>query len=212
MLDAFHDKEIAKKWMEIHWNNFVTRADVEELAQAGVTHVRVPIPSWILGNDIREGEPWVEGGWLYFIRFVSWCREFKIQVWPDIHTAPGSQNGFDNSGQLLASPTCWYWAGKPDNVQRTLNALQDIAHAIVDDGLSDVVTGFGTLNEPFVDCSDAILRDYNEKALTILRQIMGNKTNVYVADIFNSTRFADGWWTDEKYENTYLDSHYYHGT
>ena len=31
---------------------------------------------------------------------VGWCKEEGIQVWPDLHTAPGSQNGFDNSGHL----------------------------------------------------------------------------------------------------------------
>ena len=211
LLDAFHDKIIAKRWMEYHWNYFVTKKDIQTLSEAGVTHVRVPVPHWIRG-DIRPGEPWVDGGWLYFVRLVSWCRQYNIQVWPDIHTAPGSQNGFDNSGQLLSNPTCQNWGNNQENIDRTLKAVKDISEAIVNDGLSDVVTGFGTLNEPFVDCKDSVIRDYNEKALVILRQVMGPKVNIYVGDIFNSTRFADGWWTDPKYENTFLDSHYYHGT
>ena len=212
LLTAFHDKHIAKRWLEFHWEHFVTKDDIRTLHEAGVTHVRVPVPHWILEDSATIGdEPWVEGGWLYFIRLVSWCREFNIQVWPDIHTAPGSQNGFDNSGHALPNPTCTNWQNDPNNVNRTLKAVQDISQAIVDDGLSDVVTGFGTLNEPFVDCSDVIVRDYNERALAILRKNMGPATSVYVGDIFNSTRFADGWWTDEKYENTFLDSHYYHG-
>lgn len=211
LLTAFHDKHIAKRWLEFHWEHFVTKDDIRTLHEAGVTHVRVPVPHWILEDSATIGdEPWVEGGWLYFIRLVSWCREFNIQVWPDIHTAPGSQNGFDNSGHALPNPTCTNWQNDPNNVNRTLKAVQDISQAIVDDGLSDVVTGFGTLNEPFVDCSDVIVRDYNERALAILRKNMGPATSVYVGDIFNSTRFADGWWTDEKYENTFLDSHYYH--
>jgi glucan 1,3-beta-glucosidase len=211
MLGAFHDKLTAKRWLEHHWEHFVTISDVKTLYEAGVTHVRVPLPFWIRG-DIQDDEPWVDGGWLYFVRFVSWCRQYNIQVWPDIHTAPSSQNGFDNSGQLLPGPTCSNWGNSDEHIERTLKAVQDISQAIMDDGLGDVVTGFGTLNEPFVDCSDQVLRDYNEKALKILRTVMGPKINVYVGDLFNSTRFADGWWTEKEYQNTYLDSHYYHGT
>ena len=157
---AFQNKEIAKAYMEIHWDNFVKREDVRKLKEAGVTHVRVPLGHWIMG-DIEEHEPWVEGGWAYFKRFVDWCREEEIEVWPDIHTAPGSQNGFDNSGMLLQEPTCHGWdmdnASIVDpilqekvnfnevilskNVIRSLKAVDDITAAIANENMTDVVTG-----------------------------------------------------------------------
>jgi glucan 1,3-beta-glucosidase len=82
---AFNDKDIARKYLEIHYDNFVTRKDITALRLARVTHVRVPLGHWILG-DIAEDEPYVEGGWPYFQRLVNWCREEGIEVWPDIHT------------------------------------------------------------------------------------------------------------------------------
>ena len=45
---------------------------------------------------------------------VKWAQEFGLKIMLDIHAAPGSQNGFDNSGRMgpigkvtlkLGSPT-----------------------------------------------------------------------------------------------------------
>lgn len=168
---AFGNKDIARAYMKVHWDNFVKREDIRQLKENGVTHVRVPLGHWIMG-DIREDEPWVDGGWTYFKRFVQWCREENIQVWPDIHTAPGSQNGFDNSGMLLPEPTCHGWdmdnssAVDPvpqtdgdvvlsQNVLRSLKAVDDITSAIARDNMTDVVTGKAvaiSLFHIYIDC------------------------------------------------------------
>jgi glucan 1,3-beta-glucosidase len=88
-MQAFPDKDIAKRYLNLHYNHFVTRDDIETLAKNGVTHVRVPLGHWILG-DVTPEEPYVHAsGWLYFVRLVGWCRSLGIQVWPDLHTAPG---------------------------------------------------------------------------------------------------------------------------
>jgi glucan 1,3-beta-glucosidase len=238
---SFPNKATAREYLNYHWENFVQKQDVIALKEAGVTHVRVPLPHWIMG-DIKEGtfenpfrlsqmiyffkssqlilpflyligEPWVDGQWLYFVRFASWCREIGIEVWPDIHTAPGSQNGFDNSGQLLAGgPTCKNWSGNEENVKRSLKAVDDITKAIVRDSIGDVVTGFGVLNEPFEDCDQEIVRTFYDDALQIVRKNMVHDTNVFIGDLFKSSKFNDGFWIDaDDYSNTFLDSHYYHG-
>lgn len=209
---SFPSKALAKEYLTFHWDNFVTKQDVKEMKDARVTHIRVPVPHWIMG-DIKDDEPWVDGQWLYFVRFVGWCREYGLQVWPDIHTAPGSQNGFDNSGQLLPDyPTCKNWSESEENVKRSLQAVKDIAEAIVRDNLKDVVTGFGILNEPFQDCDINVVKSFNNDALQVVRNAMGDGTAVFIGDMFNASIWNNGWWTDEdNYSNTYLDSHYYHG-
>jgi glucan 1,3-beta-glucosidase len=213
LASSFESRAIAKQYFEYHWDNFVTLEDIKELHLAGVTHVRVPISHWIFG-DIRDDEPWVDGGWLYFIRLVGWCRTLNIQVWVDIHTAPGSQNGFDNSGQLLADePTCRHWIESEENVRRSLKVVQDLTHAIKKDGLKDVVTGIGLLNEPFADCDRKVVKQIYDDSLEIVRDGLGSATAVYISDLFNATKWqVDGFWTDEeRHSNTFLDSHYYHG-
>ncbi len=59
---------------------------------------------------------------------------------------------------------------------------------------------------------EGILRDFNDKAFETVRNIMGHDTHVFMGDMFNATTWNDGWWTDAEHTNTYLDSHYYHGT
>lgn len=213
LTSQFEHKALAKQYLEYHWDSFVTKQDVATLQDAGITHVRVPMPHWIMG-DILENEPYVDGQWLYFVRFVGWCREYGLEVWPDIHTAPGSQNGFDNSGQLLEdAPTCQHWSTNPAHVKRSLQAVKDIATAVVRDNLGDVVTGFGVLNEPFADCDVTVVQEFYNDALRAVRTILGEDTAVYIGDLFNATIWNNKWWTDEdEFSNTYLDSHYYHGT
>lgn len=96
------------------------------------------------------------------------------------------------------------------NVQRTLDIVNEITTAIAKNGMTDVVTGFGVLNEPFANCDMAVVRKFDNLALDIVRRNMGEHTSIYIGDIFNATKWNDGWWTEEKYKNTYLDSHYYH--
>ncbi len=157
------DPSIAEKYLDIHYDNLVKREDITELKEGGVTHVRVPMGHWILG-DIEGDETYIEGGWKYFQRLVLWCREEGIKIWIDLHTAPGSQNGFDNSGVYNNDgPTCIGWDENatdsylkdhngvpPYNVRRTLRILDQITSTIVSDGMRDIVEGVGLLNEPFV--------------------------------------------------------------
>eukprot|EP00529_Nitzschia_sp_RCC80_P011463 CAMPEP_0113521022 /NCGR_PEP_ID=MMETSP0014_2-20120614/44415_1 /TAXON_ID=2857 /ORGANISM="Nitzschia sp." /LENGTH=612 /DNA_ID=CAMNT_0000418947 /DNA_START=114 /DNA_END=1952 /DNA_ORIENTATION=- /assembly_acc=CAM_ASM_000159 len=209
---------MAKKYMERHWDTFVTEEDFKDLAIAGVTHLRIPMSYWIRrgygydGMELQEGEPYIPGAWPYFVRACHWARKYNLKIWADLHGAPGSENGFDNSGHFLGRSSCDGWDKNPQNVERTVDVLTDLAHAIKEGGLDDVVTGFGVLNEPFADCDEGVLRNYYNDALAILRSTLGEHVSVFVGDMFRGFRFNDGvFWTDEdQHHNTYLDSHPYH--
>ncbi len=208
---AFPKEETAEQWLNYHFEHFITFEDIQDLKDAGVTHLRVPLPHWILGNK-HKGEPWVVGDrWKYFQRLCAWSRQLGLQVWPDIHTAPGSQNGFDNSGQTLKDASCEGWSAHPENVQRSLQVIREITEQIVADGLDDVVTGFGLLNEPFLDCDREVYESFLEEGLDIARSTMGPKVSIYASDMFSSDSFNNGhWWLDPtRYANTFLDSHFY---
>lgn len=234
LVQSFPNRQIASKYLEIHYDHFITREDILALKQHGVTHVRVPLPHWILyrhnnnsnndesTHDDSYDEPYLSSqGWKYFQRFITWCRELQIQVWPDLHTAPGSQNGFDNSGHLGSTMTCQGWddgttdtptksSNLPRNVQQTLDILHDITLRIQQDQMTDVITGFGLLNEPFSDCSMEVVREFYNQGLNIVRTNMGPSTHVYIGDMFDSGRWNDGFWSDPTiYNGTYLDSHIY---
>ncbi len=212
---AFANRTLAKLYMERHWDTFVTYQDLLDLKNAGVTHMRVPLSFWIRGN-VKPGEPWIPGGWRYFVRFATWVRQIGgMEIWADLHGAPGSENGFDNSGQYLGGTTggstCRGWTKSSANVERTVDILTELVQAMADEGLQDVITGFGLLNEPFLDCDADVLRNYYNQGLEIVRTTLGPQTSVFVGDLFRSWRFNDGFWTDtHQHYNTYLDSHPYH--
>lgn len=207
--------ETATKYMERHWDTFVTYEDLKTLKENGVTHLRIPMGYWIRntpGMSLLNDEPFVPGGWKYFVRACLWSRQLGLQVWADLHGAPGSENGFDNSGHYLGKSSCDGWANSPKNVQRTLEILTDIVSGVKEEQLEDVVTGFGVMNEPFADCNKHVLRQYYEDSLRVVRDILGPETAVFVGDSFRAYRFNDGkfWLNSTKYNNTYLDSHPYH--
>lgn len=210
LASSFPSKELGAQWLNYHFEHFLKRSDLEAIKEAGATHVRVPVPHFML-EEPRADEPWIAGDrWKYFKRMVHWCREIGLEVWPDLHTTPGSQNGFDNGGQYFNIPTCDHWAYSEENQERTLNVVRDIALAIKAEGLDDVVTGFGLLNEPFTGCDPGIVRNYYNRGLKAVREVLGHKMNIYISDIFEANKFNDGFWQGSSaYENTFLDSHYY---
>ncbi len=96
----------------------------------------------------------------------------------------------------------------PPNVRRSLKIIDHISSKIVEDGMVDVVSGFGLLNEPMWDCNVIILREFYNQGLNIVRKNMG-ETNVYIGDAFAPWIWNDGFWASEEYKGTYLDSHFY---
>lgn len=75
--------------------------------------------------------------------------------------------------------------------------------------MEDVVTGFGLLNEIFLDCDFDIVRNFTQNGFDIVRSVLGDEIAIYSGDRFDSDKWNDGFWIDEP--NTYLDSHTYHG-
>ena len=206
LTSAFPSKDVARAYLKRHWETWVTEDDISRIASAGLTHVKIPIGHWIRG-DIRQGEPWVDGDWEYFVRAVTWCRKHGLKVLADIHTAPGSQNGFDNSGQLLIQRTARHWSTHPDRVARSIKAVEDVARAVKEEGLDDVVSGVEVLNEIYSDANNTIVKDFYEKSFIAIRRHLPNAT-VVLSDNFDAGQF-NGYWTDSHYSNTLLDTHLY---
>ena len=67
-------KTECKKRLEQHWDTWVTESTISDLADAGITHVRIPIGHWIT-CDIADDEPYVCGEWSYLKRVAEWCQK-----------------------------------------------------------------------------------------------------------------------------------------
>ncbi|KAE9022728.1 hypothetical protein PR001_g13077 [Phytophthora rubi] len=91
-------KEEANRQLRIHYANWVTEADIKEMAEAGVNSLRVPVGDWMF----RPYEPYVgctDGAVEELDRVADLAAKYKIDLLLDIHGLKGSQNGFDNSGK-----------------------------------------------------------------------------------------------------------------
>jgi glucan 1,3-beta-glucosidase len=137
---------VAAKVMASHWSSWVTEADIAPLAAAGITHVRIPVGYWIV--DIQPGEPFVAGGWDFLVPVLAILKQYGIQAIIDLHGAPGSQNGADNSGRSgngINWPTV-------ENINRTILDLTIIAQRALavnaQAATAGVISGIELLNEP----------------------------------------------------------------
>ena len=112
-----------------------------KIRQSGFNVVRIPIGYWAYDTF---GSPYVSGAAPYIDAAIDWSRRLGLKVIIDLHGAPGSQNGFDNSGQRLDQPT---WQSG-DTVQQTLEVLRTISQKYAQPAYRNVVIGIQLLNEP----------------------------------------------------------------
>jgi glucan 1,3-beta-glucosidase len=66
-----------------HWNTFITQEDFNQIAAAGMNHVRIPIGYWALQH--LEGDPYVDGQLEYLDSAVGWARAAGLKVMVDLH-------------------------------------------------------------------------------------------------------------------------------
>jgi glucan 1,3-beta-glucosidase len=82
--------------LDTHYSTFVTERDFADIAAAGLNWVRIPLPFWAI--ETRGDEPFLAGRcWKYFLKAIEWSRKYGIRIFLDLHTLPGSQNGWVRS-------------------------------------------------------------------------------------------------------------------
>lgn len=196
-------KKRAASVLATHWDSWVTFADLEALAKSGVTWLRVPVGYWIV--DIGPDEPFVEGGLFYLKRLLGWADQLGLRVLVDLHAAPGSQNGHDNSGRT--GPIGW---STPSNVNRTVADLVLLAQAL--QGLP-AFQALELLNEPWTPSVGGpvqidTLKQFYLQAYQALRG-----TAEFQGAIVMSDGFTDDAWNDfmspPDYNNVFIDVHLY---
>ena len=82
--------------LQEHWDTWVTFADLEELRQAGINALRIPVAYWTILP--QRHEPFVGGGLRYLVRVCDWAAQLGLRVLLELHAAPGRQNNMDHSG------------------------------------------------------------------------------------------------------------------
>ncbi|KAF8322657.1 glycoside hydrolase [Clavulina sp. PMI_390] len=158
-------------FMTNHYDTFITEEDFAAIATAGLSWVRIPIPFWVI--EVRGGEPFLpKVPWTYFLKALEWARKYGIRINLDLHTIPGSQNGFNHSGRLGVINFLNGTMGIA-NAQRAMDYIRIITEFISQPQYKHV-TLWSFLNEPVLSTIGRdILSHFYLEAHDTIRNITG---------------------------------------
>ncbi|CCF57582.1 hypothetical protein KAFR_0C05910 [Kazachstania africana CBS 2517] len=146
----------SKELLSNHYATWITEDDFKQISEDGFNLVRIPIGYWAYKVDHKENkyinnitfiDPYVgEGIQLkYLDKALEWAQKYGLNVWLDLHGAPGSQNGFDNSGQRIFYSNLG-WLSK--------NGTRELTYTVWDKMFNDYlasnnsIVGVEIVNEP----------------------------------------------------------------
>jgi aryl-phospho-beta-D-glucosidase BglC (GH1 family) len=194
----------AQQTLQDHWDSWITEADFEAIAAAGLNHVRVPIGYWAW--EVGPGEPYIQGQLPYLRNAVTWAGNNGLKLIIDLHGAPGSQNGFDNSGQRMSFPT---WQSSASNIARTNEIMQRIANEFGPQ--YQTVAAIQPLNEPAGFDGSAVMNAVRTYWLSSYNTIRGSSANTLqlIHDAFQPLSSWNGWEQPPNYQGVAMDTHIY---
>lgn len=213
------DPTVLETKMKEHRKTNITEQDFIDLASHGINLVRIPVPYFIFGD-----RPPFIGCIEYLDKAFVWAERHGIQVLIDLHTVPGSQNGYDNGG---LTGVC-KWCKNPEEVEFALTVLERLAQRYRN---HPALYGIEVLNEPISwivyisapstgkaeDKEEAkgsgyvplsFLKPFYVEAYNRLRAILPESKTIVFHDGFRLTswnRFFD----EHQFKNVALDTHIY---
>lgn len=148
--------ENAQKILASHYETWITEDDFKQISESGFNLVRIPIGywAWKLNNslstypgNITYRDPYIgEGLQLsYLEKAIEWATEYGLKVWIDLHGLPGSQNGFDNSGERILYGELG-WLEDIESKALTIRIWDEMFKKYLNG--SDTVVGIEIVNEP----------------------------------------------------------------
>lgn len=76
-------KDVARSILTNHWKTFITQDDFNQIAKAGLNHVRIPIGYWAVSPV--AGDPYVQGQLDFLDMAIKWARSAGLKVMIDLH-------------------------------------------------------------------------------------------------------------------------------
>ncbi|KAL1413713.1 hypothetical protein Q8F55_001495 [Vanrija albida] len=201
---ANQEKGRATQLLRQHWDSWITEDDFRQIAAAGLNSVRIPVGTWSFAQ--YGDEPYITGAQEYLDKAIGWAQTHNIQVLIDLHGAPGSQNGFDNSGRAGEMN----WPNSQSYVDHTVQVIKQIADKYTQPQYRQTVTAIFLLNEPAGFKGGNLinaLRDFHNRATQAVRQADGTIT-VILHDAFMTPSYWNG--DNNGDQNLIIDTHYYH--
>lgn len=205
--------------MKEHRDTWITEKDFAYMESKGINAVRLPVPYFVFGDY----PPYI-GCIEYVDKAMAWAQMHHIKVLIDLHTTPGSQNGYDNGG---LTGVC-KWCRDKEGVKYCLKVLTRLARRY---GHHEALFGIEVVNEPIswivyvtapstgkaVDKEEAkgssyvpmsFLRKFYKAAYTHMRKYMPEDKAIVFHDGFR-LRSWDKFFKENNFKNVYLDTHIY---
>ncbi|EEB06832.1 glucan 1,3-beta-glucosidase Exg2 [Schizosaccharomyces japonicus yFS275] len=194
--------------IETHYNTFVTKDTFREIREAGLDHVRIPFPYWILFSSPNETHPF-QIGWRYLLRGIEWARENGLRVNLDLHAVPGNQNSWNHGGTL--GVLNWLDGSElgQKNADLTLKLHEMLATFFAQERYKNIVTIYGIVNEPnmFVLENKKVIDWHKEAYKTITAQ--GYSGYIVASDGFTGVGSIEKNYAPIRYPNMVIDIHRY---
>lgn len=214
-------KEVYEARIKVHRSEYITERDFAQIKAFGMNMVRIPVPYFIFGDC----PPFI-GCIEELDKAFAWAARYDLQVLIDLHTVPGSQNGFDNGG---LSGVC-KWAQQPESVEFTLQVLEKLAQRYAD---HKALWGIEIVNEPLLEAAwDSMniterypavdkemakgtapvtlefLKPFYVEAYRRLRVYLPKEKAIVIHDGYDLFAWKD-FMQEEEFENVVLDTHQY---
>ncbi|GME90112.1 unnamed protein product [Ambrosiozyma monospora] len=175
------------------------------MVEYGLNFVRIPIGYWAF--ELLDDDPYVQGQVEYLDKAIGWARKNGLKVWVDLHSTPGGQNGFDNSGIRDEVN----WQSTQTNKDLTYKVLDEIASKYGGSEYDDVVIGIELVNEPNGSALDLDkLAEYYYKGYDVVREY--GDAPVVIHDAFRPDHYWDNTLNNEEnpeYWDVIMDHHHY---
>ncbi|KAF2222492.1 putative Exo-beta-1,3-glucanase [Elsinoe ampelina] len=200
--------EAAEAILKDHWATWVTKDDFSKIKDLKFNLVRLPVGYWAFDN---RGTPYVTGQEYYVDQAVQWARETGLKIIIDLHGAPGSQNGFDNSGQRFDSPAGPLWQQIDPGATKTLRILDIIQKKYGAPEFDSVIAGIELVNEPLGPSLDLEqIKTFHRNGYNQQRKYSATRP-VVISDAFYPTNIYNNFLTpsDNGAQNVVLDHHEY---
>ena len=208
-----------KEKMKEHRDTFIKEQDFAFIKEQGIWLLRIPVPYFIFGD-----RPPFNGCVEYLDKAFDWAEKYGLQILIDLHTVPGSQNGYDNGG---LTGVC-KWCKNPEEVEFALTVLERLAKRY---GQREGLYGIEVLNEPIsflvyatapstgkaVDKEEAkgsgyvplpFLENFYRNAYRRLRKILPENKTIVFHDGFRLRHWGK-FFRKEHMKNVVLDTHIY---
>lgn len=214
-------REVYEARIKVHRSEYISERDFSRIKAMGMEAVRIPVPYFIFGDR----KPFI-GCIEELDKAFNWAEKYGLQILIDLHTAPDSQNGFDNGGICGVCK----WSQQPEEVEFELSVLERLAERYA---TRKGLWGIEVINEPVLEDmweivniperypavdpekakdskgnSVEFIRKFYLDAYDRLRKYLPEEKYIVIHDAFHLKIWKD-FMREEKYKNVVLDTHQY---